>query len=105
MTVLVTTPPWCRRLLWRMLKEIVVRGSCLTGSPLLLQKPPVTSSHSYLALQVLWGRPTISQELGGLRFDVSARSFFQTNSAQAAQLVHMLAQAAGATLPLHPSVM
>jgi tRNA/tmRNA/rRNA uracil-C5-methylase (TrmA/RlmC/RlmD family) len=56
----------------------------------------ITSSHRQLAPQVLWGQLTISQELGGLRFDVSARSFFQTNSAQAAQLVHMVAHAAGA---------
>jgi tRNA/tmRNA/rRNA uracil-C5-methylase (TrmA/RlmC/RlmD family) len=50
----------------------------------------------HLALQVLWGQPTISQELGGLRFDISARAFFQTNSAQAAQLTRMVIEAAGA---------
>lgn len=46
--------------------------------------------------QVLWGRPSLSQELGGLRFDISARAFFQTNTAQAAQLTDMVVSAAGA---------
>lgn len=49
-------------------------------------------------LQVLWGRPSISQELGGLIFDISARSFFQTNTAQAVQLTRMVVAAAGDTL-------
>lgn len=60
----------------------------------------MTPSRRHPAPQVLWGQPTISQELGGLRFDISARSFFQTNSAQAAQLVHMVARAAGAGVHL-----
>lgn len=47
-------------------------------------------------VQVLWGQPSISQELAGLRFDISARSFFQTNTAQAAQLSQMVVEAAGA---------
>lgn len=64
----------------------------------------MASNHHLLALQVLWGQPTISQDLGGLRFDISARSFFQTNSAQAAQLVHMVALAAGAVVLLHSNV-
>ena len=62
----------------------------------------LTSNYRHVALQVLWGQPTISQELGGLRFDISACSFFQTNSTQAAQLVHMVVQAAGAGVRSHP---
>ncbi|MBE8954442.1 MAG: 23S rRNA (uracil(1939)-C(5))-methyltransferase RlmD [Quinella sp. 2Q5] len=33
--------------------------------------------------RVLYGKPTISDEIGGLKFNISARSFFQVNTAQA----------------------
>ena len=46
-------------------------------------------------MQVLWGQPTIAQRLGGLRFDISAASFFQTNTEQAAALTDMVTAAAG----------
>ncbi len=33
--------------------------------------------------RVLYGKPTIRDEIGGLKFNISARSFFQVNTAQA----------------------
>lgn len=46
--------------------------------------------------QALCGQPSISRELSGLRFDISARAFFQTNAAQAAALTELVVSAAGA---------
>jgi len=57
-----------------------------------------------IAPQVLWGQPTISQSLGGLCFDISALSFFQTNTAQAAALTAMVLAAAGVRLLLARAV-
>ncbi|MBR2215480.1 MAG: 23S rRNA (uracil(1939)-C(5))-methyltransferase RlmD [Selenomonadaceae bacterium] len=36
--------------------------------------------------KLLWGKPTISDRLGDLRFNISPRSFFQVNTAQATTL-------------------
>ena len=34
-------------------------------------------------MKILYGKPTIHDKIGGLRFNISARSFFQVNTAQA----------------------
>lgn len=44
---------------------------------------------------VLHGLPTITEQLSGLQFDVSPKSFFQVNSDQAAVLYNMVLKAAG----------
>ena len=44
---------------------------------------------------VLHGSPTITEQLCGLQFDISPKSFFQVNSDQAAVLYHMVLKAAG----------
>ncbi len=44
---------------------------------------------------LLWGRDYVEEELGGLRFQVSATSFFQINSAQAEVLFNLVQQYAG----------
>ncbi|UCD36651.1 MAG: 23S rRNA (uracil(1939)-C(5))-methyltransferase RlmD [Fidelibacterota bacterium] len=46
---------------------------------------------------ILHGKPTITEHLGGLVFDISANSFFQTNTAQAAVLYEQIAQACALT--------
>jgi len=41
-------------------------------------------------LEVLWGEPTIEEELAGLRFRLGLETFFQTNTEQAERMVHMV---------------
>ncbi len=40
-------------------------------------------------LEVLWGEPTIEEELAGLRFRIGLETFFQTNTEQADRMVHL----------------
>ena len=47
--------------------------------------------------KLLWGRESIQQNLGGLDFDISAQSFFQVNTAQAAVLYDRALQGAALT--------
>ncbi|UCD37792.1 MAG: 23S rRNA (uracil(1939)-C(5))-methyltransferase RlmD, partial [Fidelibacterota bacterium] len=42
---------------------------------------------------LLYGKPLITEQLCGLSFDISANSFFQTNTSQAAVLYEQIAQA------------
>lgn len=46
---------------------------------------------------VLWGKPYITDELCGLRFRLSPRSFYQVNRSQAERLYGLAADAAGLT--------
>jgi len=46
---------------------------------------------------LLHGKPTITEQLGGLSFEISANSFFQTNTYQAAALYEETRQACGLT--------
>ena len=45
--------------------------------------------------KLLWGRPTIPDGIGRLRFSISARSFFQVNTEQAAVLYEKALEYAG----------
>jgi len=45
----------------------------------------------------LWGKPSISEKLGDLSFDLSARAFFQLNPEQTQKLYREVQQAAGLT--------
>jgi 23S rRNA (uracil1939-C5)-methyltransferase len=46
---------------------------------------------------VLWGRPYLTERLGGLVFQVSANSFFQTNTLQAERLFGVVEEACALT--------
>jgi 23S rRNA (uracil1939-C5)-methyltransferase len=46
---------------------------------------------------ILAGKSTITEQVGGLSFDISANSFFQTNSTQAAVLYDQVERACGFT--------
>ncbi len=47
--------------------------------------------------KVLWGKETIADKIGKLRFNISARSFFQVNNDQAAKLYEKAAEFASLT--------
>ncbi|MFN3285179.1 MAG: 23S rRNA (uracil(1939)-C(5))-methyltransferase RlmD [bacterium] len=48
-------------------------------------------------LEVLWGEPTIEEELGGLRFRIGLETFFQTNTEQADRMLQLVLEMAELT--------
>ena len=61
----------------------------LTGVVLIVNRTRATIAKGEQE-EVLWGRPWLREELGGIRFELGAQSFFQTNTAGAERLVEVL---------------
>ncbi|QDR81397.1 23S rRNA (uracil(1939)-C(5))-methyltransferase RlmD [Sporomusa termitida] len=81
-------------------KEIVERlRSRLTGLGSIVQNVNCQRTNVIMGQKTatLWGRATITDKLGEFRFAISARSFFQVNTAQAEVLYEQAVRYAGLT--------